>query len=134
LITGRAREIRNIFDTVLNNNQDIKSLFLLSYDGLTMVSTHETDLIEDTIAALAANINASVPRFLQNLKWTSFSDIVITGTKDMDKKRVEEYILIKDISDTGLLAALLYSHVDWIKVHSYINYVTYSIHTLEEKI
>ena len=133
MITGKAREIRNIFETVLKNNQDIKSLFLLSYDGLTMVSTHETDLVEDTISALAAAINASVPRFTRNLRWTSFSNILITGTKDIDKKRVEEYILIKDISGTGLLTVLLYSHVNWIKVHSYINYIISSIHTLEEE-
>lgn len=133
MITGKAKEIKKIFETALNNNQDIKSLFLLSYDGLTLVSTHETDLVEDTISALAAAINDSVPRFIKNLKWTSFSNILITGTKDMDKKRVEEYILIKDISETGLLTVLLYSHVDWIKIHSYINYIISSINTLEEE-
>lgn len=131
MITGKAREIEQLFDTVLHNSPDMKSLVLLSYEGLTMVSTYEAGHGEDVLSALAASINDSVPRFLKELQWTSFSDILITGTKDSDKKRVEEYILIKDISGVGLLAALLYSPINWIKVHSHINYIIYSITTMD---
>ena len=131
VITGKAREVEQLFESLLRNNTDIKSLVLLSYEGLTMVSTQETGHSNDVLSALAASINDSVPRFVKELKWTSFSDILITGTKDVDKKRVEEYILIKNISGVGLLAALLHSPVNWIKVRSHADYIVYSIKAMD---
>ncbi len=132
MISGKAKNIKNTFDKLLENNHDIKGIILLSYEGLVMVSTLATGNLEDTISAMAAGINTFIPRFLKEIQWSSFSNTLITGSKSLEKSKVEEYILIKEIKKIGLIVVITRSNVDWEKIHSHVNYAIATIGALDE--
>lgn len=127
LISGKAKNIKQVFDRLLANNLDIKGVILLSYEGLVMVSSLETGALEESISAMTAGINFSISRYLKGFQWNSFSDIVITGSKDDKKTKIKEHIVVKDIKDNGLLVVLTKPNVDWEKLYSHVNYIVSTI-------
>ena len=127
MISGRAKEIKRVFDQLLADNSDIVGYILLSDDGLVLVSTLETGNMEETMAAMAARVKASLSPYLEVIEWSQLSGMVLTGSKASDGKSVKQHIMFKDVENVGTLITLVNEGVDWIKLHSYVNFVISTI-------
>ena len=128
MISGRAKEIKEIFDQLLADNSDIKGYILLSDDGLVLVSTLDTGNMEETLAAMAARVKASLSPYLKVIEWSHLSGMVLTGSKTADgSKTIKQHIMFKDVENVGTLVTMVNEGVDWIKLHSYVNFVISTI-------
>lgn len=119
-------QIRTDFDKLKSTSPDIEEIILLSYDGLVIVSTvkEKNTNTEEVVAASTSEINSSIVRLLESLKWKPFQKIMIQGS-DND-------ILVKDIKDFGLLVVLAKGGVDMINIDAQANWAAGMIKTLNE--
>ena len=118
--------IRADFEKLKSTSPDIEEIILLSYDGLVLVSTVVEKNIdtEEAVAASASEINASIVRLLESLKWKPYQKILLQGS-DND-------ILVKDIKDFGLLVVIAKGGVDMINIDAQANWAAGMIETLNE--
>ncbi len=124
MISGKSEIIEQIFNKLLESNPDIKGFILVSYEGLVMVSSFKTGTVDETIAAMTAGIDSLMARFLQDLKWDYYTNIVLFSP--------EEYFLIKNIEGIGLLVTITKSDIIWKKIASHVSYAISKIKSLDE--
>jgi predicted regulator of Ras-like GTPase activity (Roadblock/LC7/MglB family) len=132
MISGKATEIQEVFDSLITYNSDIRGCILLADDGLVLVSTFATGIREETIAALSVGVKSYLNRYLEAIGWKDFSNIVITGQTDDSTTATKEHIFIKNIDGIGILAVLINAGVDWIKLKAGVNHVTAQISDLNQ--
>lgn len=116
MISGRAKQIRQIFNTELTRNTEIEGIILLSYEGLLMESEMKKKYSHDVISAMMSGIHYLATRFLKDhLHWKPYSSILIAGS-DSD-------ILLKDVNGIGLLVVLIETapSIDRFHINSNVN-------------
>ena len=128
MISGRAKEIKGLFDNLKSGNPDIIGCVLLSEDGLVLVSTFDTGKTEETIAAMAARVKSSLSSYLTAIEWSDLSGIVLTGNKMAKGASVKQHLLFKDVTNVGTLVTLVNEGVDWIKLQSNVNFAVSTIY------
>ncbi|MGE5341022.1 MAG: hypothetical protein ACM3SY_06015 [Candidatus Omnitrophota bacterium] len=101
MIEGKAKLVLDSFKEAKIKYEDahIEEIILLSYKGLTIVSTEEDRDVNDIVSAMASGTNSLIARFLKDkLEWKPFESIWITGSN--------KNLLIKNIEDIGLLVII----------------------------
>ena len=127
MISGRSKEIKQLFTRLMTANPDIMGYILLSDDGLVLVSTLETGNTEETLAAMAARVKASLSPYLSTIEWSAVSGMVFTGNRVTDGAPKKQHIIFKDVANVGTLVTIVNEGVDWIKLHSNVNYAISTI-------
>lgn len=88
-----------------------------------MVSTLETGVEEERIAAITAGLSTMVDRLRRGLNWDRYSTMMISWPLGN--------LLLKEIGDAAVLAVLTKNNVDWMQVLASCNWALASILDLD---
>ena len=114
-----SKKVQVVFDKIKENNQDILDIVLTSYDGLSMVSTINSETKDEAMSVMSAEFRTIFEKYRKVIGWKNFSNMSIQGNNG--------YIIMKHINDLGILVIITNKTSDIKTIKSNISYITNSL-------
>jgi predicted regulator of Ras-like GTPase activity (Roadblock/LC7/MglB family) len=112
MIRNKAQVQDYLLKKLKDSSASVLEVYLVSQDGLVIVSTSGDAASSNRVAALASSVYMPAKRAAQELPFEELNFVVASGSK--------QNLYLKGIGEGQLLAVLVKSGADWQKIQQQI--------------
>ena len=112
MIRNKAQAQDYLLKKLKDSSASVLEVYLVSEDGLVIISTSGDAASRDRVAALASSVFRPAQRAARELPFEGLNFVVISGRK--------QNLYLKGIGEGQVLAVLVESGADWQKIQEHI--------------